>query len=177
MHIVLVYGFAHKGHHQGQERTDRKFNSSSSSLSVPKLPVSLLHKGTDGFISFRPPVCRVSLRQQSPGCGERQLPGPSRLQAALPVALLQWGVCSPTAMDAPPSAFGDPQGAALILALTALLAPGEGSAVQTQAAGSQWQSPNNSKPLVRSADRNSTRTQPGAAFELMGAGRALAGGA
>lgn len=84
MHIVLVYGFAHKGHHQGQERTDRKFNSSSSSLSVPKLPVSLLHKGTDGFISFRPPVCRVSLRQQSPGCGERQLPGPSRLQAALP---------------------------------------------------------------------------------------------
>lgn len=50
--------------------------------------------------------------------------------------------------------------------------------MQTQAAGSQWQSPNNSnsKPLVRSAEGNGTRTQPGAASLPTGAWRTSARG-
>lgn len=50
------------------------------------------------------------------------------------------------------------------------------SAMQMQAVGSQWQSPNNSrgKPLVSLTGGNSMRTQPGAAPQLTGTQRAMA---
>lgn len=87
------------------------------------------------------------------------------------------GEHSPTAPHVPPSPFGEPQPATLILALTARLASGEDVCRADTGSHSQWQSPNDSKPLVRSAQGNGVRTRPGAASQLMGAGRALAGGA
>lgn len=113
MHIILVCGFAHKGHHQGQESTDK--NQKTLTLRPlpswpPKLPMRLLQKGTNCSISLRPSVCGARLCSQAAG--------------------------SPMATHVPPSAFGDPQPTALILAQTACLASGEGVC---RADASSWQ--------------------------------------
>lgn len=89
------------------------------------------------------PACPSSAG--SPACA---LP----VQAALIVPLLQWGARSPTVTHMPPWAFGDPQPATLILALTALLASGEDVCRADAGSRQPVAEPQQHKPLVRSAE-------------------------
>lgn len=78
---MLICGFAHKGHHQGQEK--HRYKTENINLPClpswpPKLLVSLYHKGTTWFISLSSLVCWLPPREQSQGCRARQLPGHSQ---------------------------------------------------------------------------------------------------
>lgn len=78
IHIILICGFACKGHHQGQEKHRHKTENITLHPLLswpPELLVSLYHKSTNWFILFSPLVCWLPPREQSQGHEARQLPG------------------------------------------------------------------------------------------------------
>jgi len=141
-HIILVCGFAHEGHHQGHESTDVSQKTQLSVLfplgpqtagQYSRYIVNIHRTGAQTGLchsAHRRAGCRGGSRASGAGqgscpaalCPQSGSPG---LPAALPAALPPQGPGSLTARHVPPSACGDPQPDALILALTALLASGE----------------------------------------------------